>query len=353
MTNLLGVSSKKVGTRPGTIQYTGLSTDVPVTLSLFRYDEHSLDEQHDLTLEAALAAIDPARVNWLNINGLHNVELLAALGEANDLHLLTLEDVASVGQRPKIEYFDNYVFIVLRMLSLSAEQTLQNEQVSFLLSSGLLITFQERQGDVFDSVRERLRQKKGRIRTRGADYLCYALMDALVDTYFTLLETYGDRTEDLEEEILADPDPDQLERVNALRREALFMRKAVWPLREIIGSMTREESSFFSASVLTFLRDLHDHSVQIIDTVETLREILSSLHDAYMSSLSLKMNEVMKVLTIVGTIFIPLSFLVGVYGMNFDLMPELHIKWAYPALWVVMLSSVGGMLVYFRRKRWL
>ena len=239
------------------------------------------------------------------------------------------------------------------MLNLDEAGSLEGEQVSFVLGKDILITFQEKPGDVFDGVRERLRQKKGRITKMGVDYLAYALMDALVDTYFLVLESYSDQTETLEDVVVDDPTPQVLAQINDLKRDALFFRRSVWPLREIMSSLQREETPLFTPEVLTFVRDLYDHSVQVIDTAETLREILASLHDTYLSSLSFKMNEVMKVLTIVGTIFIPLSFLVGVYGMNFDTMPELHVWWAYPLLWLFMISLVVGMLVYFRRRDWL
>ena len=355
MDQLLETHVQKAGDVPGTVTYTGQETGVPITLTLTRYDGDTLSER-ELSLDEVAAQLkrDTGQgVRWLNVSGLHDEALLTRLGEVLELHPLTVEDIANVGQRPKVEFFDSYLLIVLRMLSQDEAGALQGEQVSFVLSKDTLVTFQEKPGDVFDGVRERLRQKKGRVAKMGVDYLAYALMDALVDTYFLLLESYSDQTDTLEDLVVDSPTPQVLAQINALKREALFLRRSVWPLREIMSSLQREETPLFTPPVLTFLRDLYDHSVQVIDTAETLREILASLHDTYLSSLSFKMNEVMKVLTIVGTIFIPLSFLVGVYGMNFDHMPELHIRWAYPVLWLFMISLVVGMLVYFRRRGWL
>ena len=360
MDQLLETHAMKAGDIPGTVTYTGQETDVAITLTLCQYDGNTLSEQElslveiAKQLKASTPKADTARgVRWLNVSGLHDEKLLVKLGEILELHPLTVEDIANVGQRPKVEFFDDYLLIVLRMLNQDDEGELQGEQVSFVLSKNTLITFQEKPGDVFDGVRERLRQKKGRVAKLGADYLAYALMDALVDTYFLLLESYSDQTDTLEDLVVDSPTPQVLAQINSLKRDALHLRRSVWPLREIMGALQREETPLLTPAVLTFVRDLYDHSVQVIDTAETLREILGSLHDTYLSSLSFKMNEVMKVLTIVGTIFIPLSFLVGVYGMNFDYMPELHVWWAYPLLWLFMVSLVAGMFAYFRRRDWL
>jgi magnesium transporter len=345
--------ASKAGLAPGSVVYTGEVKVDTVTIELFQYDAAKLTERQALTLEDAPASRTPGQISWYNITGLHDTELIQAFGETFGLHPLVTEDIVSVGQRPKVELFDDYLFIVLRMLGQGQAGAPQSEQLSLVLGSDYVLTFQERQGDVFAPVRERLRKGKGRIRKLGADYLAYALIDVIVDSYFSVLEHYGDELEELEEEILREPTPRSLEHVNRLRRELLFLRKSIWPLRELTGTMQREESPVLSAVVVTFLRDVHDHSIQVIDTVETFREMLSGLHDFYLTSLSFKMNEVMKVLTIIATIFIPLGFLVGVYGMNFDVMPELHLRWGYPALWLIMLGVVTTMLLYFKRRRWL
>lgn len=352
MDSMFEEQQRKVGMSPGTVMYTGRQKMEQVLLSKIWYDETELEERQNSALTDVLVP-ESSGVTWLNLHGLHNVDLIKELGEAFGLHPLTLEDIVSTGQRPKLEVFDDYLYIVLRMLSLDADGHPQDEQLSIILTDTVVLSFQERPDDVFDPLRERIRHGKGRVRKLGADYLAYALTDSVVDSYFHLLEHYSDQLEELEDEILLNPSPKVLEKVNDLKREILFLRRSVWPLREVLSSLQREESNLICAQVDTYIRDAYDHAVQIIDTVETLRELLAGLHDFYLSSLSFKMNEIMKVLTIVGTIFIPLSFLVGVYGMNFDRMPELHYRYGYPLLWLFMVLVVGGMLGYFRRKKWL
>ena len=312
-------------------------------------------EEHDISWERALELFQPDCVNWININGLHDTELVKEVGEHFNLHPLVLEDIVTTGQRPKVETYDDYLYIAMRMLeqNSSLKTGFVNDQLSLILASNLVLTFQEYPGDVFDPVRERIRNGLGRVRKMAADYLAYALIDMLVDTYFVILEEYSEVADQLEDELLADPSPSALQKVNALKRELLFLRKAVWPLRELLSSLQRDESPLVSPAVQTFLRDAYDHAIQVIDTVETLRDILSGLHDFYLSSVSFKMNEIMKVLTIVGAIFIPLSFLVGVFGMNFDTMPELHWRYGYPAFWLLVITVVIGEISLFRAKRWI
>ncbi len=342
----------KVGLSPGSVVYTGTRRVEQQTIEVMQYDGETLLERPDLDLDNAVALPTPERVTWLNIIGLHETGTLERLGEAFGLHPLTVEDIASVGQRPKLEGFDDYLYIVLRMLRLDNGRV-EQEQISLVLGRNVLLTFQEHPGDVFEPVRERIRQNKGRIRKLDADYLAYTLIDVIIDNYFIVLEHLSDELELLEEHVFADPGPSVPERINQLKREMLSLRKVIWPLRELMAGLQREESSLLSRTVLTFLRDAYDHAIQAIDTVETLRDMLSGLQDAYLSSVSLRMNEVMKVLTIIATIFIPLSFLVGVYGMNFDVMPELHFRYGYFVLWGVMLAITAGMLLYFRRRKWL
>ena len=294
-----------------------------------------------------------AQVSWLNVSGLHRPEVIRTVGEHIALHPLTLEDIVSTGQRPKIEFFDHYIFIVLRMLSLSDEGTIRDEQVSVVLTQNAVFSFQERQGDVFEGIRARIKNNKGRICKSGPDYLAYALLDAVIDSYFLILEGVSGRLEDLEETLIDHATPDTLKAINTYKREMLFLRKAVWPLREVLSLLMREESPLVSAHTLTYLRDVYEHTVQVIDTVETFRDILTGMLDIYLSSISNRMNEIMKVLTIIATIFIPLTFVAGVYGMNFIYMPELSWRWGYPAVWLLMLAVALSLIVYFRRKRWL
>jgi magnesium transporter len=331
------------------------------SIGVLSWTGEELLEERDVTLDAALDHLRDARAAgrtaWLDVVGLHDTDLIERIGAELALHPLTLEDVASVGQRPKFEAYDDYLFLVARMLSLAehgeeAAARLEDEQVSFVVARDVLVTFQERPGDVFDPVRDRLRAGKGRIRGRGPDYLAYALLDVLIDTGFGILEHYGDEAERLEDAIFADPRPPSLVRLQALRRDTLALRRAVWPLRDVLASLARDEGGLVTDPVRTFVRDALDHAVQAIDAVETLRELLGGLHDAYLSGVSHRMNEVMKVLTVIATIFIPLGFLVGVYGMNFVWMPELRLPWAYPVLWGIMISIAVSLAVYFRRRGW-
>ncbi len=381
---------------PGAVVYTGPQRDYGAHLQLIRYQETSIEETEVTDIAGLPQLLEAPGVLWLNVVGVHDTQLLENLGQVLGLHLLTVEDLASLGQRPKMEEYDGYLFMVLRILtrrgvplSVSAPEgapketpgaaqsapsvplakvllpdpaehagsgrpdLLHSEQFSLVLRGNLLVTFQELESDPFGSLRERLRQGRGRLRTMGADYLAYTLIDLVIDQYFDVLEGYGDDLEALEEEILRGPERDSLERVNALRRDLLVVRRAVWPLRDVMASLQRKDLTYFSPEVSNYLRDAHDHAVQVMDAVETQREQLTSLHDIYLTLLSVRMNDVMKVLTIIATIFIPLTFLAGIYGMNFEYMPEYHWRWAYPVLWLIMLVLGGGMLAAFRRRGWL
>jgi len=289
-----------------------------------------------------------------NINGLYDVDMIEKLGTYFHVHPLILEDVLSVNQRPKVEDSGDILFIVLRMLQFDDEKKeIISEQVSFILGKNFLFTFQEKAGDVFEPVRVRLRQYKGRIRTMGADYLAYTLLDAIVDNYFLVLEKMGDQIENLEELLVNNPTEETLITIHKLKREMIFLRKSVWPLRETINGLERSESSLIQKSTGIYLRDVYDHTIQVIDTVESYRDMVSGMLDIYLSSVSNRMNEVMKVLTVIATIFIPLTFIAGVYGMNFEFMPELGWKWSYPLLWLFMIGVAILMIFYFRKKRWL
>jgi magnesium transporter len=294
-------------------------------------------------------------VLWVNVDGLHDVALLEKLGATMGFHPLVMEDVASVGQRPKLEEYDDHLFIVVHLLQAAGTPVrIADEQVSFIVGPGYLFTFQEDVGDVFDSVRERIRAGKGRLRERGSDFLAYALTDAVVDSCFQILEKMGEAAEEIELEVLAErPGEDSMRRVHDLKRELLVLRRSVWPLREMVGSFLRVESKLVDDSTKVYLRDVHDHSYQLIDTVEILRDIASGMRDLYLSSMSQKTNEVMKLLTIMASIFIPLTFIAGVYGMNFNYMPELIQPWGYPAALLFMLAVALGLLWFFRRKGWI
>ncbi len=354
MGRLVQRSAQKPGTAPGSLVHSGPKKMEKVRLRLFEYDADEIKETELSTVDEAFPIRDDPPVGWLNVDGLHDPELLRKVRDYFDLHLLLMEDVVTVDQRPKMDEYPGCLYLLVPMLSFHSDTlTVQSEQLSLILGPTWVLTFQEREGDVFEPVRERIRSASGRIRSRGADYLAYALLDAVVDRYFVILEKLGDVTEEMEPRVLADPIPRTLQQINHLKRELLLMRKAVWPLREVLNAFGRTESPLVEAGSRAFIRDVYDHAVHVIDTVETLRDLASGMTDLYLSSVGQKTNEVMKVLTLVATIFIPLTFLAGVYGMNFEFMPELKIRWAYPALWGVMLLVAGGMVWYFRRRKWI
>jgi magnesium transporter len=344
----------KAGAPPGTLVYVGPERTEPVTVHLIEYAEDSYEERA-LTAETDFQEISKQKqLTWINVDGLNDLEVIQAIGTAFDLHSLVLEDLVHTGQRPKHEEYEEYVFVVLRMLTLGPDGAgVRSEQLGIVFGDGFVLSFQERAGDVFEAVRERIRIKSRRIRSRGADYLAYALIDAVVDHYFHILEAFADLVEELEVEVLENPTPETMRRIHDLRHEMLGVRRAIWPLRELTNGLVRTESDLIHESTQVFLRDVYDHTVQVIDTAETLREVVSGLMDLYMSSVSNRMNEIMKVLTIMASVFIPLTFLAGVYGMNFEFMPELGIPWAYPALLAVMVGIGLGLLLLFKRRGWL
>jgi magnesium transporter len=344
----------KAGLPPGTLVHTG---EVPATgkslISTFIYSPDTWQEEHPQQLEQCLPLQEKAGVTWINVQGIHDIELIKRFGECYGLHPLVLEDIVNPNQRPKIEDYGGYIFIVTRITGLK-EQSLESEQISLILGPGYVLSFQEGlDGDLFETVRERIRNGRGRIRTLGPDYLCYALVDAVVDSYFKILEEMGEVVEDLEEELAKEPTQQMLRRIIGLKREIIFMRKGVWPLREVTSELERGESSLISDEARLFFRDTYDHTIHVIDGVETFRDLLSGMLDLYLSSVSNRTNEIMKFLTIVGTIFLPLTFLVGVYGMNFKQMPELEWRYGYYVLWVFMLGISAAMIAFFKKKRWL
>ncbi len=345
--------ARTVGLSPGTPVYVGEERTGPARVELIDYDDTKLDERILEDAGEASRLRESPTVTWLNVTGVHDVPLIERLGEAFGLHPLVLEDICHTDQRPKLDDYGDYIYLVVRMLRRAPDGALESEQVSFILAPNLVVSFQEKPGDVFDPVRLRIREHKGRVRRLGADYLLYALLDAVVDHYFIVLEPFGDHTEELEERLVSSPGPDALRTIHGLRRELVYLRKSVWPLREALSALQRTESKLMRKTTAVFLRDLYDHSIQVIDTIEAFRDTVSGMLDIYLSSISNRMNEVMKVLTIIATIFIPLTFIAGVYGMNFMFMPELRWPWAYFAVLGLMAAVVVAMVIYFRRKRWL
>jgi magnesium transporter len=322
-------------------------------ITVLDYDGEKLEEREVAAVEECFPFRQAPTVTWINVEGLGEVEKVEKLGGAFGMHPLVLEDILAGDQRPKVEDLDDYLCIVLKMLDYDEEAgEVIHEQVSLILGQAFVISFQEgREGDVFDPVRERIRSGKGRLRKLGADHLAYALLDAVVDRYFPILERIGDRVDALEEELVSDPTARTLEELHRLKREMLYLRRSVWPLREVISGLERAESPLIQESTGIYLRDVYDHIIQVIDTIETYRDMLAGMLDIYLSSVSNRMNAVMKVLTIIATIFMPLTFLAGVYGMNFKHMPEL--EWGYPLIWGVILFVGLVMLLYFKRKQWL
>jgi magnesium transporter len=346
--------SKKAGLSPGTLIHIGEKKTEQVKMQVIDYDEEHLEEKDLASIEECLHLKDSPTVSWINIDGIHQVDVIEKIGKIFSLHPLILEDILNTGQRPKIDDLEDYIFVVLKMLSYdSDENQLRMEQISLVLGKNFVLSFQENTGDVFGPVRDRIRKAKGRIRKMGPDYLAYALLDAIVDNYFLVLEKLGEEIELLEEDLVSHPTPETVQKIHNLKRELIFLRKSVWPLREVINVLEKTETDLIKNQTLIFLRDIYDHTIQVIDTVETFRDMVSGMLDIYLSSVSNRMNEVMKVLTIIATIFIPLTFIAGVYGMNFKAMPELEISWGYPAVLVIMAAIGVMMLMMFRRKRWL
>jgi len=354
MPKLIKKAAKKAGLPPGTLVHVGEVKAEKTKISLVDYDETQFQEKEVKTVEECFPFKATPTVTWINIDGVHEVDIIEKLGKHFDLHPLILEDIVHTEQRPKMEDFGSYIFIVLKMLSYNEkEDELNVEQVSLVLGSNFVISFQECEGDVFQPVRERIRKGKGRIRKMGADYLAYALVDAIVDNYFIVLEKLGEVIEDVEEDLVKKPTPETLQTIHNLKREAISLRKSVWPLREVVSGLERAETPLIHETIKIYLRDVYDHTIQVIDTIESFRDMISGMLDIYLSSISNRMNEVMKVLTIFASIFIPLTFIAGVYGMNFAFMPELAWRWGYPAILIVMALVGISLLLYFRRKRWL
>ena len=346
--------SKTIGQPPGTLVHIGEKKTEETRITIIDYDETHFEEKEAKTVEECFSFKDTPTVTWINIDGLHQVEIIEKIGKHFSLHPLILEDILNTGQRPKIEDFIEYLYVVLKMLYYDdKEAEVKAEQVSLILGSNFVISFQEKEGDVFNPIRDRIRNSKGRIRKMGADYLAYALLDGMVDNYFIILEKLGETIEDMEEELVSNPTPETSQGIHRLKGEMIFLRKSVWPLREVINGLERGESSLIKDSTGIYLRDVYDHTIQVIDTIETYRDIVSGMVDTYLSSISNRMNEVMKVLTIIATIFIPLTFVAGIYGMNFKYMPELEWPWGYPLIWTVIGVIAITMAVYFRKKRWL
>ncbi|TFG27998.1 MAG: magnesium/cobalt transporter CorA [Promethearchaeota archaeon] len=347
------IKKTKVGLPPGTLIFTGEKRVEKEKITIIDYNEKDFHIKEIQKLEEDLNVIEDSIVRWINVSGINQVNLIEKLGDQFQIHPLVLEDILNPNQRPKIEEFENQIFIVLRMLSWNKEEKqIVSEQISIILTQNCVITFREIDNKIFYPIIERLTKSKGRIRKMGADYLVYSLIDIIVDNYFVILEKIGKKIDEIEEELVENPLIETLHAIHLLKRELILLRKAIWPTRSVINSMQQEED-YFMHNTQIYLRDVYDHIIQIIDTFENYRDIISGMLDIYLSSVSNKMNEIMKVLTIISTIFIPLSFLAGFYGMNFLYMPELRIPAAYPILIIVIIIIALIMIWFFKRKKWL
>lgn len=341
-----------IGQAPGTLIYTGKKRTEKVSIEVFSYDEGSIDRVKGDNLSEALKVCREDRVNWINIAGLHNEEIIDAVGKEYNLSNLLLEDVLMVDQRPKVEDFGDHMLFTIKMFHNRTSDGIEYEQISFVLGKNYVISFQENPQDIFNLLRERLEGSYGKIRQKKADYLFYRFIDTIVDNYFLVLDTIAEKLEELEDEVLVRPSFQSLQKLQVIRKETIFLRRSIHPLRESINFLNKSESTLLRRETERFLNDVYDHTIQVIESLETYRDLQSSIKDLYMNMTSNKMNEIMKVLTIMSTIFIPITFIAGIYGMNFQHMPELSYSWAYPAVWALMFLVVVIMLLYFRSKKW-
>lgn len=346
--------ANKAGQPPGTAVYTGKKKSFETRFTVLTYSEQDFKETKGTQLDKVLPTNKAPGVTWIHVEGLENVAQIEALAKLYDIHPLTVEDILNVDQRPKVEEFENYLYITLKMLRWNEKRNIfSTEQISFVLGKDFLLSFQERENTYFIPLRERLKSSTNqRMRQQGSDYLVYRLMDTIVDYYFVVLEGLGDQIEQVEDIIISDPKPENTRTIYRLKRQMMVIRKSIWPMREAVSHLIQMEE-IFTPFTRIYLRDLYDHVVQAMDTVETCRDILASMLDVYLSSLTNRMNEIMKTLTIIATIFIPMTFIASFYGMNFQDMPELHWRHGYAMVIGVMSLMTIGMLVYFRRKKWI
>lgn len=347
--------SAKAGMPPGSIVHVGERKVETPRISLTHYSASEYREQEISDLAASIPFLDESLTAWLNVDGIHQTEVVTQIGDYLGLHPLLLEDLVNTAQRPKFENYGNCLFFVLKMLTYNPdEHSVDAEQVSIVLGPHYVLSFQEGStGDVFDPVRARLKAGGTRIRSSGADFLAYSLMDSIVDHYFVVLERFGDDFEVLDELLVNDPSTATLNKIYQIKRQLIMVRRSIWPLREVVNALERDQTPLLHEEMHIYLRDLYDHTIQVIETVETMRDVVGGMLDIYLSSVSNRTNEIVKFLTIFGSIFIPLTFLAGVYGMNFDYMPELGVRWAYPGFWLITITTIAALLIYFRRKRWI
>lgn len=342
------------GLTPGSLIHIGEQKTEHIKITVIDYNESQFQEFETKYVDECLKLRNKPTVTWINVDGLHKIEVIEKLGNCFEFHPLLMEDILNTSQRPKFEDFSNYLYLTLKMLDINRkDSSIESEQISIIIGKNFVLTFQEKEGDVFNLIRDRLRHAKGRIRKQGPDYLAYSLLDAIVDNYFAILENIGDRISGIEDEIIDNPPQHTLKTINILKQDLITIRKSIWPLRDTINGIQRSENVLIHKSSALFFRDVYDHTVQVIDTIETYRDIVSGMISIYLTSLSNRMNDVMKVLTIIATIFIPLTFIAGVYGMNFKYMPELDSPLGYPVIVISMGIIAVVMLIFFKKKKWL
>lgn len=344
--------TKKVGLPPGTLLHIGSKRSEKVKIRMLCYSSDDWTEKEFDKVDELLENLSSTEKCWIHISGVHVVSMVEKIGAAFQIHSLVLEDIVNTNQRPKMEDNKEYLYIIVKMIH-CYENNIDFEQVSLIVGNNYIVSFQENDNDTFTKIRERIKSTNGIIRSKDVDYLAYALLDCIVDNYYVALEYLGDKIEQLENRIIVHPQPKVLKEIHTLKNEMLFVRKAVWPLREIINALSRGDSALFKKDTLIYIRDVYDHMIQVIDSIEMYRDMVTGMLDLYLSNVSFKTNEVMKVLTIIATIFIPLTFIVGLYGMNFKYMPELEWKWGYPAILLIMAFISGCMIIYFRKKKWM
>ena len=346
-------ASMKIGMPPGSMIYVGEQKVEKIKITLTEYDNTEVESCEINSVEEVEPYTDTPGVTWVNVCGLHETEIIKQIGDKFNIHPLILEDILNTESRPKLEITDDYIFIVMKLLNYNPEErTLDSEQVSFILGKNFVFSFLEKNDSIFNPVKERIQNQSGRLRKSGCDFLFYTLMDIVVDNYYLVLEKTDDEIGLLDDALVNNPEKDLIKSIHGLKRQLIALRKNTWPLRELFTQLIREESELIKETTEPFLRDLLDHTIHITESVDSFRETANTLMDTYLSLASNKMNEVMKVLTVIATIFIPLTFIVGIYGMNFNYMPELEWPWAYFAVWGVMVAVVVVMIIYFRKKNW-
>ena len=346
-----GVWNKKKFYQPRVIKK---DTKISTKISIVDYDAKEIHIKETGSLEECVSFLKTPLITWINIRGIQNTQEIQKIGQQFKLHPLLVEDILTVNQRPKIDDYGDYLFIILQYLKYNEKtHNIENEQISLVLGKNYLISFEESDINLFQSTLDNLQQESSRIRTQGADYLCYSLMDSLIDQYFAVIEKVDEKLEILEDELLLDPKPSTLLKIQQYKREVTFVRKCIWPLREVVNKLLKLESPLFSEKTKVWLNDVYDHAIQVIEGIEVFRDVSSGLMDIYLSNINLRMNEVMKVLTVVATIFVPLTFIASIYGMNFDYIPELHWKYGYPYVLSIMFVMAFTMLVFFKRKKWI